>query len=108
MFWIIPAAGAALALVAVVVGAVAVARASRDLQSAAVRVRANAAILDPEPLRRSIGRLNEDVAEARVLIERGASAVAEIRAGLSALRLREAIVALRLAGLAVRALIAFR
>jgi hypothetical protein len=108
VFWIIPAAGAAFALIAVAVGAASVARANRALQSALARVRANAAIVDPEPLSRSVGRLNEDVAGARVLVDRAASAFAEIRAGLSTLRLREAMVALRLAGLAVRALIALR
>lgn len=108
MLWIVPAAGAAFALIAVVVGAVAVARANRELQPVLGRLRAGAAIADPQALQRSLGRLNEDVAQGKALVERTASAVAEIRAGLSALRLREAIVALRLAGLAVRALISLR
>jgi hypothetical protein len=106
MFWIAPAAGAFLALVAIAAGAIAVVRANKQLQTGLARVRATQQRIDPKAMQPALERLSADADAARGLQVRAAAAVADIRAGLRTLRMRRAVVALRVASLAVRALLA--
>lgn len=106
MFWIAPAVGAFVAIVAIVVGVLNVLAANKQLQSGLARVREAQQRIDPKAVAPALERLSADADAARALSTRAAAALTELRAGLQTLRMREALVALRVASLAVRALLA--
>lgn len=108
MLWLIPALCAGAAIVCSIVGVVAVVGANRQLQAGIDRAKTARVEFDSVRLSRALERLGRDVDGAKVLSERVGAALQEIRTGLSDLRLREAVAALRVARLAIRALAILR
>jgi hypothetical protein len=106
MFWLIPAVCALVAAGCVVVGMLPVLRARADLQTHADRLQAAlpVVLLDPRRLAAAAARIDADVGALRDLVIRLNAAVREIAAAIEELRLREAVMALRVAAAAVRAL----
>ncbi len=108
MFWLIPAIGAVAGAVCAVFGIVSVMGPSRRLRAAFERVQTNASAVETAPASRAFARLGRDVNAAKILLDRANQALSEIRGGLADLRLRDAMVALRLARLAFAALTILR
>jgi hypothetical protein len=106
VLWLIPAVCAVLATICAIVGATACVRAWHTLQDHADRLQAATplALLDSGRLDAALMRIGRDVDGVSEQLARMAGAVEEIRAGIAGLRFREAMVALRVAGLALRAL----
>jgi uncharacterized protein YoxC len=107
MLWPIPAVCAAVAVICMLVGVVAVLRERREVQAHVRRLQANVPkYFDSGRLTRAVERIGSDAEGARALLDRAAASARTIGASLRDLRLREAIVALRLAAAAVRHLTA--
>lgn len=104
MLWLIPAIAAAAAILLAGIGAVIVAGANSSLQDGIARVRAPRTWMDAARLSAALDRLRADGEGIAAVLGRCATAVRNVRAGLVELRLPEAVAALRLAALAVRAL----
>ena len=108
-FWLIPVACGVASVIFAITGLPAVVRSRRVAQEHAQRLQAApVAIFDATRLETAVGRINQDVNGLLPLLERASAAMREIRDGLEELRLREAMVALRLAGIAIRALAKLR
>lgn len=105
MWWLIPAIAAAVALVLGVIGIVAVLRANRSLQRGLERVQIPRPWMDPAQPAAALERLQTAGDGIAAAVGRSAAALQQIRAGLIALRLPEAVSALRLAAVAVRLLV---
>ncbi|MEO6836294.1 MAG: hypothetical protein ABI231_10380 [Candidatus Tumulicola sp.] len=98
-----------LAAIGVLTGLMAVSKANRRLDAGLKRLHASPLLLlDTNPVAGALSRLGHDVDAAKQLLDRAASALREIADGFRNLRLREAMAALRVAGIAVRALLALR
>ena len=106
MLWLIPAICGVVAAVCAIVGATSVMRASRILADHADRLQAAAplALLESGRFEKATARIARDFDGMNVQLMRARAAVDDIRKGLADLRLREAMMALRVAGAAVRAL----
>lgn len=104
MFWLIPAVCAAVALVLAAIGIVTALRANESFQGGLKRLKTPRPWMDPARPSAAFARLRAAIEGVSVVAGRCAAAMAQIRAGLAELRLPEAIAALRLAALAVRAL----
>ena len=106
MLWLIPAVCAVLAALCAIAGASAVMRASRILADHAGRLEAAGppAWLDSGRFERATARIARDFDGMKVQLMRAGAAVDDIRKGLADLRLREAMMAVRVAGAALRAL----
>jgi hypothetical protein len=106
VLWLIPAVCGLLAIGCIVAGTLRVLRAKRVVKAHAERLNAAipVAVLDETRLRAALGRLDESAVAAQTQVARMGFAVRRIAAGLSDLRLREAMLALRVAGAALRAL----
>jgi hypothetical protein len=106
VFWLIPALCAAIAVACTTVAAVACARAWGALQDHADRLQAATplALLDSARLEMAVTRIGRDFEGMNAQLARMVMAVNAIRAGIAGLRLREAMAAVRVAGLALRAL----
>lgn len=104
IFWLIPAAGALVALVLAGAGVVSVLRANGQLQKALERARTPRAWMDPQHASAAAARLQADLKGMAAVAARCGAAVQQIRTGLIELRLPEAVTALRLTAFAVRAL----
>ena len=106
MLWLIPVICAVLAAACTLAGAAAVVRASRTLADHADRLQAAAplALLDSGRFETATARIERDFDGMKLQLMRAAAAVEDIRKGLTDLRLREAVMALRVAGAALRAL----
>lgn len=104
MFWLIPAIGAVAGALCAVFGIVSVLGPSRRLQAAFERVQTNASAIESATAAQAFARLGRDVEAAKTLLDRASQALSEIRSGLADLRLRDAMVALRLARAALAAL----
>lgn len=106
MFWLIPAICGLIAIVCAVAGIAPALRAQRAVRAHAERLQAAlpVAVVDGERLRSAFDRLDESASSGRMQIARIAGAVAGIADGVRDLRLREAMLALRVAGAALRAL----
>jgi hypothetical protein len=108
-FWLIPAGCGAASLILMLAGLPSLVRARREVQEHAQRLRsAPVALFDSVRFETAVERINRDVAGLPPLLDRASAAVREIGAGLGELRLRQALVALRLAGVAIRALAKLR
>ena len=106
MWWLIPATSGCVAIACAIVGIVAVLGANRRLGVTVTRVQASPVLaLDPERLPRALHRIQSDATAGAVLLDRAALALRQIGDGFRELRLREAVTAIRLAGVAVRLLI---
>ena len=107
MLWLIPAVCAAVAAIAMLVGVIAVLRERREVQAHVRRLQAGVPKhFDAARLTRAVDRIGTDADSARMLLDRAAASVQTIGASLRDLRLREAVIALRLAAAAVRHLTA--
>jgi hypothetical protein len=106
VWWLIPAISGCVAGACAIVGIVAVLGANRSLGVAMARIDASPVLaLDPARLQRAFNRIQNDATAGAVLLDRAALALREIGDGFRELRLREAVTAIRLAGVAVRLLI---
>jgi hypothetical protein len=110
VFWLIPAICALGAVVASMVGFLAAIAANRRLKPAIARIQASplVAAFDAASTERALARIARDVNALRPLLDRAARALHDIGDGLRAMRLREAVAAVRIASVAVRALFALR
>jgi hypothetical protein len=105
VFWLIPVVAAVLAAAFVLVGLVPVARSWHVLRERSEFVGSSlSTIVDPDQFEQALARINRDLAGTEALLARAAIALREIRAGLGELRLGEAMVALRVAWFAIKAL----
>ena len=106
MLWLIPAIGGLLAIGCIVAGMIPLLRASRLVKAHAERLNAAlpVALVDGARLRSALERLDESAMGARSEVARMGFAVRRIADGVGDLRLREAMLALRVAGAALRAL----
>jgi hypothetical protein len=106
VLWLIPAICTVLGASCALAGVIAFARAWRRLQGHAERVVAAPplALLDSARLETALARIDRDLDAAKSVLGRVATAWQEIRARIGDLRLREAVVALRVALVAIRAL----
>ncbi len=106
MTWLIPAICGVLAIGCAVAGILPVIRAKRVLEAHAERLRAAlpVAVVDAARLRAALQRLDDGAAAAQAEIARMGGAARRIADGARDLRLREAVLALRLVGAALRAL----
>ena len=105
LFWLIPVVCGILAAILVVAGAIPVARNRRTLQDHLSRVQAAVpAFFDLARVERAGARITADLAAAQKMLDRAATALREVADGLRELRLREAMIALRVAAIAVRTL----
>lgn len=106
MLWLIPAICGLAAIVCAGLGIVRVLAARRIVGAHAERLRAALplAVVDLSQLQSSLARIDAAAAAARVDVARAIAAIRAIAEGLQALRLREAVLALRVAGAAIRGL----
>ncbi|MGA8532822.1 MAG: hypothetical protein WB615_01795 [Candidatus Tumulicola sp.] len=106
MFWLIPALAAVLAVVAGLIGAGAAERSWSRLQDHARRLTAapQVALLRSDRLQLSLARIRRDGEDVKPLLDRLGAALSAIRQGMDTLRLREAVIALRLARVALGSL----
>jgi hypothetical protein len=104
-FWLIPAGCGVASLILMLAGLPSLVRGRHAVVEHAQRLRsAPVALFDSARLETALERVKRDVAELPPLVDRASAAVREIGAGMGELRLRQALVALRLAGVAIRAL----
>ena len=109
MLWLIPAIAAVVAGICAIVGGISVRNANRRLQLGLTRLEANRMLaFDATPVQRTLTRIGDDLGAMGPLLERASTALREIVGGIRELRLREAAMALRVAGVAIRALLALR
>jgi hypothetical protein len=103
--WLIPAISGLLAVGCAVAGILPVLRAKRVLEAHAERLSAAlpVAVVDGARLRAALQRLDDSAAAAQAEFARMGGAARRIADGARDLRLREAVLALRLAGAALRA-----
>ncbi len=106
MLWLIPAVCGVVALGCVIAGIVPTLRAKHAVEAHAERLQAAlpVAVVDAARLRAALDRLDATSAAARFETARIGIAVRRIAQGANDLRLREAVLALRVAGAALRAL----
>ena len=106
MLWLIPVVCALVAAGCVVGGILPVLRARTDLQTHADRLQEAlpVVLLDPSRLAAAAARIDADVDALRGVVMRLHAAMRSIAEAIEELRLREAIIALRVAAAAIRAL----
>jgi hypothetical protein len=106
MYWLIPVVCAVISAGCIVAGVLPVLRARADLQTHADRLQAAlpVVLLDPRRLEGVAARIDADVEALHGLITRLTRSGREIAIAIEELRLREAMIALRVAAAAVRAL----
>ena len=105
MFWIIPVVCAGLAIGCAATGALAMLQARNAVAAHAARLNATN-LVDPERMERTLAKFSAAAATADAERERVNTAIAAIGAAVQELRLREAVDALRMSVVAVRALAA--
>jgi len=105
VFWIIPAACAAIAIGCAATGALAMLQARSAVTAHAARLNATN-LVDPERAERTLAKFSAAATTADAESVRVKAAIAAIGAAIHELRLREAVVALRVTAVAVRALAA--
>jgi hypothetical protein len=106
VLWLIPAICGLLAVGCVVAGVVPVLRANRIVNAHFERLSAAlpVAVVDGARLQAALGRVTESSTAAQTQVARISFAVGRIADGVRDLRLREAMLSLRVAGAALRAL----
>ena len=106
MLWVIPVACGVIAVVCIVAGAVPLLRERKAVSEHAGRLQAALplAVVDPVRLDTALARLNRSIEEIRAELDRLAAAATAIAKAARELRLREAVLAMRVAGAALRAL----
>ncbi len=106
MLWLIPAVCSLAALGCIVAGILPLLRAKHTLDAHTERLQAAlpVAVVDGARLRAALARLDATSAAAQAETARIGAAVRRIAESASDLRLREAVLALRLAGAALRTL----
>ena len=106
MFWLIPAVCAFVAIGCIVAGVIPLLRAKRSVEAHAERLQAAlpVAVIDGARLHAAFERLDASSAAAKSETARIGSALRRIADAADDLRMREAVLALRLAGAALRAL----
>ena len=106
MFWLVPVACGVLAVACVLFGAGALLRERNALTDHVGRLQSALplALIDTARLNAAVARLGRSVESIRVELERLAAAMTAIAKAARDLRLREAVLAIRVAGAALRAL----